>query len=81
MQNDLFSQGLALMALGMGVVFVFLTLLVMTTYAMSALIQRYFPPELIVEPAVSNPPGGGGQLPDAKTLSIIREAIRQHRNS
>ena len=41
MSADLFAQGLELMLVGMGTVFVFLTLLVVATAAMSRLVQRF----------------------------------------
>ncbi len=85
MQNEIISQGLSLMALGMGVVFVFLALLVVTTYCMSAVIGRYFP-EAIQVPAVpdsipTDVSSSSGDLPDAKTIAIIKQAITQHRSA
>ncbi len=80
MQNELINQGLTLMALGMGVVFIFLALLVLTTQAMSAIITRYFP-----EPVKSNTSSVQSQPiaspVDSRTLAIIREAIRKHRGN
>ncbi len=43
--TNLFSAGLELMLAGMGTVFVFLTLLVAATAAMSALVRRFSPLE------------------------------------
>ncbi len=43
MENDLLVQGLELMLAGMGTVFVFLTVLVFATSAMSALVRRFAP--------------------------------------
>jgi oxaloacetate decarboxylase gamma subunit len=40
---DLLEQGLELMLAGMGTVFVFLTILVFATTAMSALVRRFEP--------------------------------------
>ena len=48
--NDLVFEGLTLMLLGMGTVFVFLTLLVFTTQFMSVLVSRFASEPL---PAVS----------------------------
>ncbi|MCZ6643101.1 MAG: OadG family transporter subunit [Gammaproteobacteria bacterium] len=43
MQGDVLSAGVELMLVGMSTVFVFLTLLVIATTAMSAAIQRFLP--------------------------------------
>ena len=43
MGSELLEQGLELMLAGMGTVFVFLTLLVFATSAMSALVRRFEP--------------------------------------
>ena len=78
MQDQLISQGLNLMALGMGVVFIFLALLVVTTQCMSAVVSRYFPPvaaESLVDTAESS------ELPDSTTIAVIQQAIRMHRNA
>lgn len=80
MDNELLSQGAALMALGMGVVFTFLTLLVFTTTIMSSVITRFFPETISAETAQSEP-ALNNNLPDQKTINIIQEAIRQHRNA
>jgi oxaloacetate decarboxylase gamma subunit len=76
MQNELFTQGLTLMALGMGVVFIFLALLVATTQVMSSIIDRYFP-----APAIQSihPTAPSGDIPDSRTLAVIQAAIRRHR--
>jgi len=76
MQNELISQGLTLMALGMGVVFVFLAVLVITNQVMSTLKGRYFPQAVKIHSSVSSP---SDDVPDSRTLAIIREAIRKHR--
>ena len=43
------AQGWILMALGMGVVFVFLTLLVLVMKGMSALVLKFFPEKVPAE--------------------------------
>jgi len=77
--NALFAQGVELMLLGMGVVFTFLTALVVTTTLMSRLVNRFFPetqePVAAVEPVVSVP----DEPVSPRTEAIIREAIAQHR--
>ena len=80
MQNELISQGINLMLLGMGVVFVFLTLLVFATSIMSAFVTRFFP-EPQPEPPLkipSAPPAT--HQPDAHLLKIIKAAVSEHRS-
>ena len=63
-------QGLELLVAGMGTVFVFLTLLVLTTTAMSALVQRFTP---VPAPEVSGV--------SEKEVAAITAAIIRHRNA
>lgn len=77
--SDLLWEGLNLMAIGMGAVFVFLVLLIFATNLMSSVINRYFPePEL---PAVV--PSHTGDQPAAveqtQLLAVITAAIHKHR--
>lgn len=64
------------MLLGMGTVFVFLTLLVIVTSIMSSLVQKYG----AVQPAVLKKPGATGQLDEATLFAIISAAIHAHRS-
>ncbi|TQV66696.1 oxaloacetate decarboxylase gamma chain [Exilibacterium tricleocarpae] len=79
-QETLLQQGVNLMLLGMGTVFVFLTLLVIAMTLMSAIVQRYFREP---EPEVAAP--GTGSTPtrspagDTQLLAVIKAAIDQHR--
>lgn len=80
-EMTLIQQGLELMAFGMGTVIVFLTLLVLVTRAMSALLT------LLPEPAASTPTpspvrqqSGSGAEVDRRTLAVIAAAIHQHRS-
>ncbi len=76
MQDLLVQQGIDLMLFGMGTVFVFLTLLVITTIVMSFVVQRFFP-ELETEQEI---PTAGSPAPANPTLiAIIQSAIDQHR--
>jgi len=68
--NTLLGQGVELMLIGMGTVFVFLTLLVFATKAMSALAQRLQPAQAIVPPQ---------QEQDEQVVAAIAGAIAQHR--
>ena len=79
MQSALIEQGLSLMLYGMGVVFVFLTLLIFATTGMSAIVQRWFPekPEPVL-PVRKKSAVAGSVSP--LTLKIIQAAIEQHRS-
>ncbi len=78
MQGDIVAQGVELMLYGMGTVVVFLSLLVVITTFMSAIVQRYFAePESV--PVGSIVPAGDS-TPDAEVVAAITAAIHQHRN-
>ena len=77
MQETLMQQGAELMLYGMGTVFVFLTLLVFLTSAMSALLGRFAKPE----PAVIAPAAKPAVATDDKQLiAAISAAIHKHRS-
>jgi len=77
MQQTLMQQGTELLLYGMGSVFVFLTLLVLLTMVMSAVIQRFVKPE---PPAESSRPAAALTVhQNSPLLAIISEAIKQHR--
>ena len=71
----LIEQGLDLMLYGMGTVFVFLTVLVIATVSMSAIIKRWLPDEEIDIPASVK----GHAAVDDRIVSIIQAAIAKHR--
>ena len=76
MTEDIISQGLELMLFGMGTVVVFLTLLVIATSVMSALVGRYAPtPELGIADVTAVPASA-----DATLLAVISAAIHKHRS-
>ena len=64
------------MLLGMGTVFVFLTILVFVTSIMSTLVQKYG----AVQPADLSNPGAAGQLDEATLFAVITAAIHAHRS-
>jgi oxaloacetate decarboxylase gamma subunit len=74
--GQLLSEALTLMVLGMGTVFVFLTILVYVTATMSALVKKYAP----VQPAGQTPSGAAAQPEDQILLAVISAAIHAHRN-
>lgn len=85
--NNFVAEGLTLMMIGMGFVFVFLTLLVVATALMSKVITFYekrvgmLPAEGIPAPTavlgVSNEPAGAPK--DANLISVLSGAIHRYR--
>ena len=81
MSSSLIDQGFNLMLFGMGTVFVFLTILIFATGAMSKIITRYFPEKVVVEtPRKKKAAALGANSVAPATLKIIQAAIEQHRN-
>lgn len=77
--NDLLTEGLALMGLGMGFVFVFLTILVITVTLMSTLIRR-FQPATVNSPlqnTLKAKPAAVGQNDEA--MAVISAAVHRYR--
>ena len=76
--NELMLDGVNLMLLGMGTVFVFLGVLVAAMYAMSALAAR-----LSVEPRVTPPQTVAPAPPksgDEEVVAVISAAISRYRS-
>jgi len=80
MESSLIDRGLDLMLFGMGTVFVFLTVLIFATTAMSAIITRWFPEKIVEVPVrrKSTPKMDTAIAP--ATLNILQAAIDKHRN-
>ncbi len=77
-QTHLISEGLTLMAYGMGFVFCFLTVLVGAVTAMSKIINRYFP---LATPAPVRTAATPAAAPgDTELVAVISAAIRQYRS-
>lgn len=77
--NDLLTEGLALMGLGMGFVFVFLTILVITVTLMSIVIRR-FQPVAISTPSPNTPKASSASAgQDDEVMAAISAAIHQYR--
>ena len=70
----LIEQGVDLMLYGMGTVFVFLTLLVIITTLMSAVVQRWLPGDEMT-PSSSKTESNV----DARIVAIIEAALAKHR--
>lgn len=69
MESTLLEQGIELMVVGMGTVFLFLTSLIAATSLMSWLVQRLRPAAVVSD-----------ELP-AEEIAAISAAIAQHRRS
>lgn len=76
MQQSLMQQGFDLLIYGMGTVFVFLTVLVFVTMAMSSIMRRFFPEEEIAV-AVAEPASASVS---PNLTAVIKAAVEQHRN-
>lgn len=78
--NQLLSEGLNLMLVGMGAVFVFLTLLVFTTSFMSKLVAKYSPAQSPVIPTTTPVSTTPSNENDPQLLAVITAAIHKHRS-
>ncbi|ETI61133.1 oxaloacetate decarboxylase subunit gamma [Marinomonas profundimaris] len=79
--SGLFEDGLGLMVLGMGFVFLFLVILIFATGYMSRLLNHFFPevlPVVTARPVASAPDSSGV---DAQLTAVITAAVHQHRNN
>ena len=76
--RDLLLPGVELMLVGMGVVFVFLIVLVLVTSTMSRLVNHFYRPAPVTPATTPSP--DTSEAVSAQTLTVIREAIRQHRD-
>lgn len=77
-EQQLLTDALTLMGLGMGTVFVFLTLLVYLTSLMSVLVNRLAPARVVPDPdpvVVAARPAD-----DVTLLAVIAAAIHAHRS-
>lgn len=78
--TNLITEGFNLMLLGMGFVFVFLTLLVIATTLMSKVILHFSKPEALAMPGQK----GAARLPkqtNTELIAAISAAIHLHRQS
>lgn len=74
-QSYFIEQAFNLTLFGMGFVFMFLTLLVFVTKAMSALIQK------LTTPSSKNPKQSLKNEIDEETKFVIKQAIKMHREA
>ncbi len=77
--NGLLEDGLGLMVLGMGFVFLFLVILIFATGYMSRLLNHFFPEVPVVTPksVVAVP---SSEAIDPQLVAVISAAVHQHRN-
>ena len=74
--TELMSKGVELMFAGMGIVFLFLTMLVVAINIMSALVQRFFPDAPTLAATTTQVSGGI----DKSIIAAITAAAHQHRS-
>ncbi|MCL7930233.1 OadG family protein [Halomonas llamarensis] len=78
MQNtELLNEGLALMALGMGFVFTFLTVLVISVTLMSGAVRRFQPAPVPSAPVRRGPTGTSPK--DDEVQAVISAAVHRYR--
>ncbi|MEH6641029.1 OadG family transporter subunit [Vreelandella glaciei] len=78
---ELLQDGLALMALGMGVVFVFLTILVISVTLMSKLIDRFQPASIAVDASKKSPSSPAPVSQNDEMLAVISAAVHRYRST
>lgn len=76
---ELLQEGLGLMALGMGFVFVFLGVLVFSLTLMSGVIRRFQPIPAPAAPRASTQPAAKAASQDDETLAVISAAVHRYR--
>ena len=74
--SSLMGSGLELKLIGMGTVFVFLTLLVFATSLMSSLVLKFAPAASAPSPALGGEDAAG---PSAEEVAAITLALQKHR--
>lgn len=77
--TDLLMEGVDLMVLGLGSVFVFLILLIGCISLMSRLVTRFLPGEMPLAAEPRRTASLSATSVDSETLAVIRDAVRQHR--
>lgn len=76
--SQLMSDAVSLMLVGMGFVFVFLTILVFLTGLMSKLVLKYAPAPEPVAPAAK--PAPQDNLNDPQLLAVLSAAVAKYRS-
>ncbi|MGO2391338.1 MAG: OadG family protein [Halomonas sp.] len=79
--QELLQDGLALMALGMGVVFVFLAILVVSVTLMSKLIDRFQPVPAAADTGRKSLSSSASSSPDDEVMAVISAAVHRYRST
>lgn len=72
---ELINSGIQLMLVGMGIVFLFLTMLVLAIHLMSGLVLRYFPDAPVIARVKSD------AADTTRTIAAISAAVHQYRTT
>ncbi|NVK38733.1 MAG: OadG family protein [Gammaproteobacteria bacterium] len=75
--SPIVADGLGLMVFGMGMVFVFLTILIFATNIMSLVVNKYFPEAAPAPAKVKKQPSQGV---DPQLLKVLAAAVKEHRS-
>jgi len=82
--DNLLSEGLELLVFGMGFVFVFLTLLVISTGFMSKLVNKYLPAPPPSKPQRSRPgakvQAAGAEAKNDELIAVMTAAVHKYRS-
>ncbi|PKM11458.1 MAG: hypothetical protein CVV13_09145 [Gammaproteobacteria bacterium HGW-Gammaproteobacteria-3] len=76
--NALLMEGMELMLVGMGIVFLFLALLVVAASLMSAFVEKFFPAPLPTTSAET--PATGSNTTDPRIIAAIASAVHHYRS-
>ncbi|MBT2786685.1 MULTISPECIES: OadG family transporter subunit [unclassified Halomonas] len=79
--QELLQDGLALMALGMGLVFVFLTVLVISVTLMSKLIGRFQPVPVAVDTGKKTSQSSAPSAQSDEVMAVISAAVHRYRST
>lgn len=79
--SGLLEDGIGLMVVGMGFVFLFLIILIFVTGYMSRLLNHFFPEEQVVTPKKSAAHSANASPVDGQMAAIITAAVHQHRKN
>ncbi|MGP9685946.1 OadG family protein [Halomonas sp. AOP25-F1-15] len=79
--QELLQDGLALMALGMGVVFVFLAILVVSVTLMSKLIDHFQPGPAAADMGRKSLSSSASSSPDDEVMAVISAAVHRYRST
>lgn len=81
--DNLLSEGLSLMVFGMGFVFVFLTLLVISTGVMSKLVMKYAPAPAVkpvTKRSAAPAPSASAGANNDELIAVMTAAVHKYRS-